>query len=1178
MSDDLLAVKLTLVRARARWIRLTATRAVGRWSSAVALVLFTALIAYWLLLPSDGWLLTLAAIAVAVAATLLVLAARAVWPSPTNRQVARFIEEQCPELEDRLASATDCETSTELRGVMGPRVMADAASRVRDLDLDRVVKRAAIHRASGLTAAAVAVLCLVGYVGRKPAARAIDLASLYAFPGHVRIEVSPGHVRLPAGQALVVSARVTGARQVSPNLALVSGSARRGLPMRRATDPDRFEITLGGVTADFKYAVEAGSARSAVYDVTVVNPPRVERIDLRYSYPKAFGLEPRVEQNGGDIYGPAGTKVQIDVHADKALRAAALVLADGTRVPLSTGSGTTARTEVELTEDTSYRVALNDQDGLTSHGDTEYFIRLLNDRPPDVRILQPAGDTQVTALEEVTIEARADDDHGIDRFDLVYAVRGGNEKVVPFHFDRSQPTAEGRQVVFMEDLGVKPGDFVTYFARARDVSRGKRSTEARSDIFFLEVKPFDEEFSLAQSQAMAGGGGSSAFDDLAAAEKEIIIATWKLDRRALGGQAGRSADDVRAIASAQGQLRVKTEHAAQAQGGLSAGRRRRPRAPGEEPTNENPLGLAVQAMTRAESSLGSLDTKGALPHEMEALNQLLKAQSEIRRFQISRQQASGGMGGYGRQGQDLSALFDRELQRQQQTNYENPNTSEQRRDDATNDALDKVRELARRQDELAKQQQDLARQKEQVSAEELKRQLERLTREQSELRRQAEELSQQMARQQSQGRGEGKSKSGGGSSGRGDNNENGRMKDISEEMRNAASDLRREDLERASERSGRAGEMLRQLERQLGDKQPNERARRLGDVQLEARQLADAQQRVASEVSRMTKGTSADELRRLAGEKDRLADRTEALAEAVKRAAHGIREPNTPNAEAQALGDAVKQLERQQLDRRMRESAGRLRTQGEAAASQGQGEPRAGQPPTQPRVSEADARNEQELLQSYERLADRLSGATSRLDKDTDRLSDNMARTQELRQRWEQLSRDQQRLRDQAARGGGPDQGARQSGAASGREGSSQGPPGGARGGREGSQGSSAGPGGSNDLARLRDEQQRQMRQAEELMDELRQMNPGLSGRTPEGQQMVTSAPGTEAFKQDFSKWDQLRKAIDAALEQTERSLSQSLRERQAKDRLNAGAGDHTPEQYRKLVEKYYQALAAKKK
>ena len=49
-----------------------------------------------------------------------------------------------------------------------------------------------------------------------------------------------------------------------------------------------------------------------------------------------------------------------------------------------------------ITAEGAYRVALTDRDGLTSDGDTEYFIHVLNDRPPDVRILRPAGDRQVT--------------------------------------------------------------------------------------------------------------------------------------------------------------------------------------------------------------------------------------------------------------------------------------------------------------------------------------------------------------------------------------------------------------------------------------------------------------------------------------------------------------------------------------------------------------------------------------------------------------------------------------------------------------------------------------------------------------------------------------------------------------------------------------------------------------
>ena len=63
-------------------------------------------------------------------------------------------------------------------------------------------------------------------------------------------------------------------------------------------------------------------------------------------------------------------------------------------------------------------------------------------------------------------------------------------------------------------------------------------------------------------------------------------------------------------------------------------------------------------------------TEDALSHEMAALNGLLQAQAEVRRQQVMQQSNAAGSGGSNRADQDLSALFDKELQRQQRTNYE----------------------------------------------------------------------------------------------------------------------------------------------------------------------------------------------------------------------------------------------------------------------------------------------------------------------------------------------------------------------------------------------------------------------------------------------------------------------------------------------------------------------------
>ena len=80
---------------------------------------------------------------------------------------------------------------------------------------------------------------------------------------------------------------------------------------------DAFEFTIGSVDRTFSYVVSAGLARSPRYTVTALTAPRVERIDLHYVYPSFAGLAPRDEQDGGDIYAPAGTRVRLRIQTDK---------------------------------------------------------------------------------------------------------------------------------------------------------------------------------------------------------------------------------------------------------------------------------------------------------------------------------------------------------------------------------------------------------------------------------------------------------------------------------------------------------------------------------------------------------------------------------------------------------------------------------------------------------------------------------------------------------------------------------------------------------------------------------------------------------------------------------------------------------------------------------------------
>jgi hypothetical protein len=458
-----------------------------------------------------------------------------------------------------------------------------------------------------------------------------------------------------------------------------------------------------------------------------------------------------------------------------------------------------------------------------------------------------------------------------------------------------------------------------------------------------------------------------------------------------------------------------------------------------------------------------------------------------------------------------------------------------------------------------------------MTPEELKLELEKLTREQSELRQRAEDLAGQMANQQNQSGQENQSgqqsqtsqgQSGPGQSGQpgpqrqsaGGGGQKGRqMRDISEEMRGAASELRREDPGQASERGSRALEKLRELERQLQPSAPDERRRARGDLQLEARQLADAERQLQSELGRPGQ-TAKDSLRRLAGEQERMADRARRLQQGLsQQGAASAGDPKDSKARnvQQTVAEAARDFEQQRVGDRMQQSAAEMR----AAA---------GQPDTG-KVSDADrdaaktaAATGRDLAKALDKLADTLARAEGPRDDESRKLSDQRARAQELRERIDDLTRQL----TSSSSSSGP-----------------QRPRG--DGGRAG-RGHSAGGAGAGELARLREDYNRQLQQTRELLDELRREDSGYArggpGFTFEGQGMTLSAPGTEAFKQDFAKWEELRKQATQALERAESSLSKKLQAQESRDRLAAGVDDTPPAAYQQQVESYFKALATKAK
>ncbi|MED5311158.1 MAG: hypothetical protein VYD17_02720, partial [Pseudomonadota bacterium] len=494
-----------------------------------------------------------------------------------------------------------------------------------------------------------------------------------------------------------------------------------------------------------------------------------------------------------------------------------------------------------VTQDGVYRIFATDLAGLEGQEPLDYFIRAIEDAPPELSLRRPGRDQEVMPLEEVVLEVDASDDYGLSEFALNYSVVGSDEVEVDFLSEENVRNVSGSELIYLEDLEVEPGDFVSYFLTLADNNGLNGAAEVISDIYFLQIVPTDQEFR--RNPGMSGGqgaGGGQGGDSsaLVSVQKDIIAATWKLRNR----QSQVSPEELRADA----EIIAESQREATGRARMSIDRLAE-RLNFSDDTYDSAvenLSLAIEQMNLAVSELDKVQITSALQPEQRALQYILKAEANINRTNISMQQGGGGGGGGSAQQEreDLRELFEMEMG-QLENRYETPNArggaSQQNQQE-----IDKLEELARRQEGLTRAQRNLARREDQMTEEQKRRELERLMRQQEQLSREVAQLAQQMSRGQQSGQSSPQSASGSSTSAA--QQRESAVQRAAQQMREAAES---DSASIAAARSQKALENLRQQQQRLneqGERSVNQLAQNLGQRgQQLLQQQRQLQERIA---------------------------------------------------------------------------------------------------------------------------------------------------------------------------------------------------------------------------------------------------------------------------------------------------------------------------------------------
>jgi hypothetical protein len=573
---------------------------------------------------------------------------------------------------------------------------------------------------------------------------------------------------------------------------------------------------------------------TAKFRVRVFDYPKLERADAHVAFPSYTGKSEADIKDTRRVSAVEGSRLSWTLHLNKPVSSARLIAKDKAVVPLVVGTNQALATlgDFVLKETKSFQLQLVDGDGRTNKIPAQFVFEALSNRVPEIKLTAPRGDQRLSPLEEIGFAGQVWDDFGLKSYGLTYTVAGKDP--VSMTLGDAGPATEKRgfnQMLKLESLGVAADQLVSWFIWADDVGPDGVVRRTSSDMYFAEIRPFEEIFRQGEGmEGMQGQGGGAGNESLKLADlqKQIINATWKLQRREQGPPSEQYRKDASVV--------LESQDRALEQARTLRARALDPRVQGFWNTVEEEMGKAVEQLTSATNNPFAL--AAAVSAEQSAYQALLRiAGREFLVTRNSNRSNSGGGGGEQRNQRQLDQLeFKGEDNRYETQREASPAQSAEQREQLG--VLTRLKELAQRQQDMNERlkelQTALQAAKTEKERQELQRELKRLREEEQELLANVDELMQRMSQPQNQSQ----------------------MSDARRELektrpqiQRAAEALSKESVSEALASGTRAERDLEQLRDDFRKKNSSQFAEDMRQMRNEARELARNQEEIGTKLN-----------------------------------------------------------------------------------------------------------------------------------------------------------------------------------------------------------------------------------------------------------------------------------------------------------------------------------------
>ncbi|MDB4918473.1 DUF4175 family protein [Mucilaginibacter sp.] len=258
----------------------------------------------------------------------------------------------------------------------------------------------------------------------------------------------------------------------------------------------RFHYLFTNLQQNTVFKLTANGFTSTPYEIKVNLRPALLHFDVALNYPAYLHKKNETLKNAGDLTVPAGTVVTWNLHTQNA--SALLFNMNGAGGTVTSTAPDVFEHRERIVKNSTYKITpVNTQ---ANHSDSaSYRVNVITDEMPSI-LVQEKQDS--VSLKTLYFNGRIQDDHGFSALTFHYAVGAPGDKAnlknytKPVKADLAQAQADFFYFWNLKDMGIKPGDQVTYYfevADNDDVNGPKRVRSTERTLNIPDAKELNDQ-------------------------------------------------------------------------------------------------------------------------------------------------------------------------------------------------------------------------------------------------------------------------------------------------------------------------------------------------------------------------------------------------------------------------------------------------------------------------------------------------------------------------------------------------------------------------------------------------------------------------------------------------------------------------------------------------------------